>query len=499
MKLTETGGEQLRAALRVAYNRTGSTMGTVLSDLYYYMGGWAAQCSHNLHEDGVRIVSKGQGERVVVRSFKKWLTFVKAKVQADGFSGQWSVAEIEAAATLWGTLFTPKSYTFEIVSGDELLEAYRTGPKSCMGGEGGASPTLHWYVNNGVRLVKISEEGTYMGRALLWETTDGVGVLDRVYPSDGGLHARAVRKWAHDQGWLTREGDSAGYHGFKDADGRSVDPVVALPHPEGNTPYVDSMSHVAFFKDGTSLISTTNWWRNDSSVHTFSIGWGEGNEPWMSTDTYGTRGPVWEMVSTLDGNVHPANLSRMVQREDGQWMNPQHVIHCAVTGVRAHVREMAQVRIGRITVYVANEALVPFAEQASRNVVNLVRGMEARITAGFAQGLVVRADLTHTDEQGRVWEVDEWHDYRGWRNGTATGFLTMSVDGDRAAGPWFGITYDRVDNNVLEVAPGVRYLHTRSHWYYLDSAAGTREELYDRAARHYASLHGRVSLEQAAD
>lgn len=495
-------GYRLLRQLSKMYNHAnGTPAGRVVSVLYRYMDSTESTYKHNLSDDGLKIKSQGTGDRLVVRSFKKWATWLKPTLETAGYNTDWTSEQIEAASTLWGTLFSPRSYTFEVVREDDLIEAYRTGPKSCMSGDG-HEEQLVWYVKNNVQLVKISTpEDGYMGRALLWTALDGRRVLDRVYPSDGGQHCRAVRTWAKEQGWITRNNDSAGESYFRNHEGVDCVPIVSLPDPSGHTPYIDSMNYTHVKRDGSAEASPANKWGAVGTIYQTS--WHGGGEPWMTTDRYGTRAAMWEMVDTLEGRVHPSNLSRMVQMPDGQYADPNSFFYCAVTGVKDHFTNMESIFVGSSRVLVSQAALVPREEQPARSSTTLLRRSAVEITAGLAQGLLAAESATRRDEQGRVWLSDEWHDLSEWINlGRDAEYLEFYVDDARAGGPWYNASMQTPRGGSIEVAAGV-WLYVRGirqRYALAPASEGTRAELYDRAAAHYAQQHRSPRAEdQAAD
>lgn len=115
---------------------------------------------------------------------------------------------ILAASEMMGRNCAPDRFSFEEVSGREIYEAYRDGPYSCMAGE----EMVRLYVANPevVSLLKIYDNGRYMGRALIWETDQGKTVLDRIYPSDNGLHIKAAIEYAKANGWIYKTEQSIG-------------------------------------------------------------------------------------------------------------------------------------------------------------------------------------------------------------------------------------------------------------------------------------------------
>lgn len=153
----------------------------------------------------------------------------------ESFSG----AEIEQISTLLGNIGSiyEKTYHFEVVYGDAIVDAYRRGPQSCMQG----TTYVQFYAENPdkVGLIKIFSRNRYMGRALLWTTDDGALLYDRVYPSDGGRHTRALALYAQKQGWKNvhfgehRRKPNGDYH------------TVTMKHNRtGQWPYLDTFNYM---------------------------------------------------------------------------------------------------------------------------------------------------------------------------------------------------------------------------------------------------------------
>ena len=107
----------------------------------------------------------------------------------------------EDIAELWGTHILHRSdvYTFEEVTGDEVYDAYISGPESCM--DSGDYLSLYTENPERVSLVKLFWHGDYHARALLWTTDSGMRVLDRIYPVDNNHVTRAFLRHAEQEGW----------------------------------------------------------------------------------------------------------------------------------------------------------------------------------------------------------------------------------------------------------------------------------------------------------
>lgn len=188
-----------------------------------------------------------------------------------------------AAAT-----FDFSKYEFEIVEGAALVQAYRTGPTSCMSSR---PSQLNIYVQNPdkVKLLKIKEDGKYIGRALLWYADDGSIFLDRIYPGNGRL-AAAVRGYATAQGWGFPTSDSVGSSSNKAV-------KVTLKHStNGKLAYFDNLRFLIDVNTETFTI-TNNAENLDANDYTF-VG-----------DVYSGHSPLYyRSVRTLDGTYYPAQF-----------------------------------------------------------------------------------------------------------------------------------------------------------------------------------------------
>lgn len=147
-----------------------------------------------------------------------------------------AIQQIQDALVNWCAANMDDSrFSYEIVSGKDIVQAYKTGPDSCMKGKVGQ---LALYVENPekVSLLKIYENGVYTGRSIRWLLDNGQYFLDRIYPGNGVL-AAATRGFAKGQGWLTKSHDSVG---FDPVDG--IDYRITLKHPKNRRiGYLDSL------------------------------------------------------------------------------------------------------------------------------------------------------------------------------------------------------------------------------------------------------------------
>lgn len=183
--------------------------------------------------------------------------------------GGWELQPLQIiylSQLLGQTLPNTYNYEFEIVNGTKIIDAYRTGPSSCMSRPcyDEDSP-VKWYAINPktVSLLRIKRGLSYVGRALLWNTDQGTKVLDRIYPSNGGTHIVAAQNWASDQGWDYRTN-----HAFETAQTASKKMSYTCTMYNGGVgyPFLDSFrftDHLTYpmvlnLKNGRYMFSTVH-------------------------------------------------------------------------------------------------------------------------------------------------------------------------------------------------------------------------------------------------
>lgn len=104
---------------------------------------------------------------------------------------------------------------FTILRGDDVVQAYldEVGGESCM--TGGDGKVVELYGLNPDKVGMLVYDGE--ARALVWNTDEGVTVLDRVYPH-GGIYSTVMEEYARLNGWVWRTGGSD-YDGMTLSDG----------------------------------------------------------------------------------------------------------------------------------------------------------------------------------------------------------------------------------------------------------------------------------------
>ena len=126
-------------------------------------------------------------------------------------------------------------YVLRVIEGDELYAHYQdgTGPHSCMVG---TSYVRMYATNHPVcRMLAIYRAGRFFGRALLWQTDQGVTVLDRIYPNSG-VHVGMAIQYAESQGWDYLDRQTYGQDRFHS--GNSY--TVTIPRGYKRWPYLDT-------------------------------------------------------------------------------------------------------------------------------------------------------------------------------------------------------------------------------------------------------------------
>lgn len=192
------------------------------------------------HVDVMRNYEYAQSDK---RICTKWSTFLNNLVQWKLLPDDFPVDRTaEYIGNNWPVM-DGSEFTFEVR--DDVKEVYdRESFGSCMYGD----PYPRWYNDNSdvVKVVAIFNSGRYCGRALLWvgaeQYDENTGewtarpYLDRVYPSDGGRHIRAVQQWAEAQGYAHKTDNDM-------SDERNYDLRVKMGMTEHGYPYMDSLKY----------------------------------------------------------------------------------------------------------------------------------------------------------------------------------------------------------------------------------------------------------------
>lgn len=93
---------------------------------------------------------------------------------------------------------------FVLLHGKDILRAYhkKVGGDSCMTERPGHTRLYEENPEHIAMLTLKTDRGR--ARALVWTTTDGTKILDRIYPGDGGPHIALFYKWAERHGAYIR-------------------------------------------------------------------------------------------------------------------------------------------------------------------------------------------------------------------------------------------------------------------------------------------------------
>lgn len=171
----------------------------------------------------------------------------------------------------WGQAYKVVPYKFvwsELPSGTYEMEHFG----SCMYD---SDAPMFYDGQDNVDLLEIWNEDTdeLAGRVLVWSNVmrrnddgtweEGLTVMDRVYPSDGGSHELAAIKYAQEQGWIYKE-----YQGYGAGLSRPGVYKVEVDVSSDHFPYMDTFSLGGF--EGTRYFL--------SNVL--------GDDEWTSTDDY---------------------------------------------------------------------------------------------------------------------------------------------------------------------------------------------------------------------
>jgi len=146
------------------------------------------------------------------------------------------------------------SELIEIVKGIDLIDAYRNciGGGSCMTGDN--IRYLDMYKDNPGIIQLLIYRGEIQARALLWTTTDGHIVIDRIYPNSGN-HVEAIREWGRKRGYYNRGHESCSDANIHTPDGNIAYglQVIVEADEDMNFPYIDTFKYGEFCDDCLTL------------------------------------------------------------------------------------------------------------------------------------------------------------------------------------------------------------------------------------------------------
>lgn len=193
------------------------------------------------------------------------------------FNGKYwdfTIEQIQSFSEMWSQLplARPDSYKLEVVKGNDITRAYDDhNVGSCMSGKS----FVNFYALNPdkVSMVTLRDTKTdqLRARALIWQFDDGTKGLDRIYPSDGGLHVGFLQNWAKSNDIIIRDGNGLG-NTFAD-----YKTVSNLRH-DGEFPYVDSLYYGFDYSD--NYICLSNLRQGDYQMLDFT----DGDNPFEDSD-----------------------------------------------------------------------------------------------------------------------------------------------------------------------------------------------------------------------
>jgi len=154
---------------------------------------------------------------------------------------------------------------FTLLKGVAIADAYErhAGCDSCMTGD--RTLVEMYAINSNIELALYQFNGRE-ARALLWTCDDGMKVLDRIYPNDGG-HIEIMKAWAAENGWIYRVSNSLPEDDTIELSDRSLRYITVKPTQ--NIPYLDTFYHGEGVNGGMMVLS------NDED-HGHFVGDGEG-------------------------------------------------------------------------------------------------------------------------------------------------------------------------------------------------------------------------------
>lgn len=224
---------------------------TVFENAYQYMEmiKIAQMLVAEARQDGKVTFLTVYSNKVVERtsSLTKMLRYAQQKHNIS----EKTIQKAQDAYAAWVSKFlNPDRFTFELVSGKDIITGYREGPLSCMQGKV-AQLQLYTVNPDKVQLLKVYDNGIYKGRALVWRCDDGRTLLDRVYPANGVL-SKVTKHWAEEQGWVYTLTDGV------NAAISTQNPVsITLKHNTNRrTPFLDTFKYLTDLNSESFTMAT---------------------------------------------------------------------------------------------------------------------------------------------------------------------------------------------------------------------------------------------------
>lgn len=194
-------------------------------------------------------------ENVLPWEQKEWIA-VKPGRYFRSISSGYPDSFYEELNNMYVADFGPLEGEFRIVTGEDIRYWYhdrninkdelRRGAQSCMTHEE-CQPFLELYTQNeNIRMLVFTRRKKLIGRALLWDLTDGRTLMDRVYGRQ--VMQKVFESYANEQGWIRKVTHTYGDTPYVIGDTPVEDDnfVVALEKTEfRHYPYMDTMRYVS--------------------------------------------------------------------------------------------------------------------------------------------------------------------------------------------------------------------------------------------------------------
>ena len=201
----------------------GSALAAIVGNILDTKWKWLTNDCVSVDDDGYIITCRDPRhyftpQRWVRASLAKTLSWMDSKVLLQR---RFTACEIERANHALCVNKHLPLLSHRIVTGQEVYDTYQEWPWSeklisCMTG---CSSVCFYSDNpNNVAMIKIYKgdinkhydkdsklKPQWIGRALLWTADNGRRVVDRVYPTDGGIQFTYVKHLALSQGWMMRD------------------------------------------------------------------------------------------------------------------------------------------------------------------------------------------------------------------------------------------------------------------------------------------------------
>ena len=190
-----------------------------------------------------------------------WTSSKRFHVKPGSFVGKLfkniSLSEIQNFSILFRNVQNKINYEFKIVNGNEIYKYYHYNSYLSESGSLGAScmkydqcqDYLELYAKNSdiIKLLVItSSQGKLVGRALLWEFGNNK-IMDRIYTIDDDVYQYPFKKWADDNGYISKKEQKWNNSLFFESKGKTLYKELSIKLPHGNFttfPYLDTFKFI---------------------------------------------------------------------------------------------------------------------------------------------------------------------------------------------------------------------------------------------------------------